>query len=166
MMARFGIDIEFTAPDGGLRMATLFVISNDSTLREACRTALRKLNVQTTFCIDHIEGMKEMGWVRPDLIVWDMDPANPRDVRGLTVLREKRPMIPLFLMVPDEKKAAELVAGKANRLLDRFFDVDELVAIIAKELDLKPNKASKPKPPVRKESYDFDYDLDPSEASK
>ncbi|MBN2008610.1 hypothetical protein JW960_04600 [candidate division KSB1 bacterium] len=80
-------------------MSTILVISKNNEIRRKYRSAFYKMANKIIVKEDIFEGMNEIKWYSPDLIIWNFDPQNSTDKKGYTNLRTKYGSIPIILAI-------------------------------------------------------------------
>lgn len=108
-------------------MPSLLIITRDRQFREECRTALRKFDFRLLFFDEILDGMRELNWCEPKLMIWDMESGNIRQLKALSVLREKHPLVPLFVVLED-MEMKENVIEMADAVADKSESIRRLVS--------------------------------------
>jgi len=68
-------------------MSKVLIVSPNRRYREQCRSRLRSAGYEVIVREDIIEGMKELRWYDPALIIWDFDSKHAMNMKVLPVLR-------------------------------------------------------------------------------
>ena len=114
-------------------MPTVLIIEPEPQFRDACKSALRQAGFRAIAKPGIVDGLQVLDGLRPDLIVWDLQPEKIIEMKALSVVWEKYGDIPLILMVPDKElyddlsKMAEAVLVKSNEMEDLLAKIVKLV---------------------------------------
>ena len=90
-------------------MSKIFIICRDYEYQDNCWFALRKIGFEVEVLEDIIEGLRELSWFRPALIIWEMDAKNSIEMKALSDLRKKYGRVPLILVLEKDQVSDELV---------------------------------------------------------
>ncbi len=89
-------------------MPTILIISKHRYFRDEVRSASGKTGYRMIAREDIIEGLRELKWSCPNLIIWDIEPTNAMDQKGLVVLRAQYAHIQLLLALNRNELTNEL----------------------------------------------------------
>lgn len=123
-------------------MSDVLLIGRNSEYLEEWRTALRKAKFDVVNYEDIIEGMRELNWLRPEIIIWDIVPGKLLEIKALSTLRQRFPGIPLLLVV-DNGELAGVLNEMANGYISRVVNGDKLTSRVLEMVGpAKPKKRS------------------------
>jgi DNA-binding response OmpR family regulator len=114
-------------------MSNVLIVSPNRRYREECKSTLRKAGYEAIAREDIIEGMKELRWLDPALIIWDFDSKQPMNMRALPVLRRQYQWIRLLLILSDNdsrdelKKMSDKILSNRARASTLVSKVNELI---------------------------------------
>ena len=117
---------------------TVFIIDDDLGLQTVLTLALKDAGYNVVSAPDGLEGLERMPDVKPDLILSDVMMPHVDGVQVFEALKERlrADNIPIVMMTALNRKPwfADLEAEGAV-ILQKPFDVDHLLAVVAMLLD-------------------------------
>ena len=123
-------------------MSSLLIVSQSQKFGDDLRSELRKAGYRIVLKEDIIEGLKELRWYQPKLIIWDMQPDNLKQMKGLLVLRQQYGHVKLLLALDKRSELTDelkqLCNGACSRNLEPAKITEKVVALAGKAVPVKP----------------------------
>ena len=132
------------------RTPTVYFIDDSATMREVIKIAFRKENIQVITCPDARSALAQFGETAPDAVITDviMPDQDGYEVCEFIKRHEQFSRTPVILMsgVVNKTVAERAMAVKADELVRKPFQPQELIARVKNLLNPRRSVASAPDP--------------------
>jgi CheY-like chemotaxis protein len=130
------------------RIPTVYFIDDSATMREVIKIAFRKENIQVVTCSDATSALAQFARTAPDVVITDviMPDKDGYEVCQFIKQHEQLGPTPVILMsgVVNKSVAERATAVKADELIRKPFQPQELIARVKSLLNPKQSAASGP----------------------
>ncbi|HEX6495063.1 MAG TPA: response regulator, partial [Acidobacteriaceae bacterium] len=130
------------------RMPTVYFIDDSATMREVIKIAFRRESIQVITCADAASALAQFEQHRPDAVITDVIMPDQDGYSVCSQIKEHPEFgaIPVVLMsgVVNKSVADKAVAVKADELLRKPFQPQELIARVKTLLGIKDAPAPAP----------------------
>lgn len=147
-----------TTVTAGEKVPTVYFIDDSATMREVIKIAFRRESINVITCHDATSAMSQFSETAPDAVITDVIMPGKdgyevcQFIKGDAALA-KTPVI-LMSGVVDRNVAEKAIAAKADELIRKPFQPQELIARVKNLLNPKaqPQAAAQPQEPASKEA--------------
>jgi DNA-binding response OmpR family regulator len=108
----------------------ILVIDDDAGIRETLADFLRSEGFRVDLASDGAEGLERLAAARPDLILVDLNMPGMDGGQFLQRLRADADGRALQVVLMTGRRSAGLAAGAADALLQKPFELDDLLAVV------------------------------------
>lgn len=127
------------------RAPMVYFIDDSATMREVIKIAFRKENIQVVACADAFSALEQFEDAPPDIVITDviMPDRDGYEVCQFIKRHERFGRTPVILMsgVVNKSVAEKAIAVKADELIRKPFQPQELIARVKNLLNPKSNRA-------------------------
>jgi DNA-binding response OmpR family regulator len=135
------------------RAPTVYFIDDSATMREVIKIAFRKENIQVIACADGFSALEQFDSAPPDIVITDviMPDRDGYEVCQFIKRHERFGRTPVILMsgVVNKSVAEKAMAVKADELIRKPFQPQELIARVKNLLNPKSSGAVRATEPAR-----------------
>ncbi len=132
------------AESAGAKVPTVYFIDDSATMREVIKIAFRRESMRVIACHDAASAIAQFGENAPDAVITDviMPGKDGYEVCQIIKKDEKLNKTPVILMsgVVDRTVAEKAIAARADELIRKPFQPQELIARVKNLLNPKPQK--------------------------
>lgn len=132
------------------RAPMVYFIDDSATMREVIKIAFRKENIQVTACADAFSALEQFEDAPPDIVITDviMPDRDGYEVCQFIKQHERYGKTPVILMsgVVNKSVAEKAMAVKADELIRKPFQPQELIARVKNLLNPRSNGAAGARP--------------------
>ena len=133
---------ETAAGTGPEKVPTVYFIDDSATMREVIKIAFRRESINVITCHDAASALAQFGETAPDAVITDviMPGKDGYEVCELIKKDESLANTPVILMsgVVDRTVAEKAIAARADELIRKPFQPQELIARVKNLLNPKP----------------------------
>ena len=106
-------------------MLTLLIISKNNEFLQKCRSSFRKIGYRNICADNMLEGLKEVKWSFPDLIIWNTETITTSDKKVLSILKHQYSTLPLLFVINNDELVNQL-GNVSEELIFRNNDIEKL----------------------------------------
>jgi DNA-binding response OmpR family regulator len=132
------------------RAPVVYFIDDSATMREVIKIAFRKENIQVAACPDAASAMEQFEQSAPDIVITDviMPDKDGYEVCQFIKQHDRFGRTPVILMsgVVNKSVAEKAMAVKADELIRKPFQPQELIARVKNLLNPRSGAAATPRP--------------------
>lgn len=133
---------EIVVENAAAKIPTVYFIDDSATMREVIKIAFRRESINVITCHDAASALARFGETTPDVVITDviMPERDGYEVCQLIKKDEKLAKTPVILMsgVVDRTVAEKAIAARADELIRKPFQPQELIARVKNLLNPKP----------------------------
>lgn len=134
------------------KVPTVYFIDDSATMREVIKIAFRRESINVITCHDAASALAQFSEKAPDAVITDviMPGKDGYEVCQLIKKDESLSATPVILMsgVVDRTVAEKAIAARADELIRKPFQPQELIARVKNLLRPKPQAPTAPEPPA------------------
>ena len=119
------------------------VICRNETLRRDYRVTFHKKQCLAIMAADGMQGLRELKWFTPNVIIWELEQVSESAYKLLTHLRSNYKSVPIVLVVAASMMKDSVLSTHATLMLENDVDVTEVVTQAIAHID-EPSTRTEP----------------------